>query len=169
MFAPEICLKVPEIVGVGGPTGPFCNLALAIAAKFCRLVITPCNAQFVTSLILNVTFDCLSTESMSRFWSDVTGWPAKMVEAPDNPYWVVEAVDGVCTRLVFVNVREEKHVKNRLHLDLLPRDTTQEAELDRLESLGARIVDDRRSIDPGGWIVMADLEGNEFCLESNDF
>jgi predicted enzyme related to lactoylglutathione lyase len=106
---------------------------------------------------------------MARFWSDVTGWPTKMVEVPDNPYWVVEAVDGVCTRLVFVYVREEKRVKNRLHLDLLPRETTQEAELGRLESLGARIVDDGRSLDPGGWIVMADLEGNEFCLESNDF
>jgi len=106
---------------------------------------------------------------MARFWSDVTGWPVKMVEEPDNPYWVVEAVDDVCTRLVFVTVREVKHVKNRLHLDLLPRDITQEAELGRLQSLGARVVDDRRSLDPGGWIVMADLEGNEFCLESNDF
>ena len=53
-----------------------------------------------------------------------------------------------------------------MHLDLLPKDSaSQEEEVARLASLGARMVDDRRDSTPGGWIVMADPEGNEFCIE----
>jgi predicted enzyme related to lactoylglutathione lyase len=66
---------------------------------------------------------------------------------------------------VFVSVPENKVVKNRVHLDLIPVEGDQEAELERLLGLGARIVDDRRELIPGGWVVMADPEGNEFCLE----
>ena len=42
---------------------------------------------------------------------------------------------------------------------------SQEDEVARLVGLGARVVDDRRDATPGGWIVMADPEGNEFCIE----
>jgi predicted enzyme related to lactoylglutathione lyase len=122
----------------------------------------------MTSSILNVTFDFLNAEGLARFWSEVTGWPLEMVDMPGNPFWVVGNNDGTSTRLVFVNVHEVKGSKNRLHLDLLPRDTTQTAELTRFESMGARIVDDRRNLEPGGWVVMADPEGNEFCLENGD-
>jgi predicted enzyme related to lactoylglutathione lyase len=52
-----------------------------------------------------------------------------------------------------------------VHLDLLPNDASQEEEVARILDLGARIVDDRRRSDPGGWVVMADPEGNEFCVE----
>jgi predicted enzyme related to lactoylglutathione lyase len=47
----------------------------------------------------------------------------------------------------------------------MPVDRDQEVELNRLLSLGATIVDDRRALEPGGWVVLADTEGNEFCLE----
>jgi predicted enzyme related to lactoylglutathione lyase len=122
----------------------------------------------MTSSILNVTFDCMNAAALARFWSDVTGWPFEMVDMPGNPFWVVGNNDGTSTRLVFVNVRGAKQNKSRLHLDLLPRDTTQSAELARFESSGARIVDDRRKLEPGGWVVMEDPEGNEFCLENGD-
>jgi predicted enzyme related to lactoylglutathione lyase len=56
---------------------------------------------------------------------------------------------------------------NRVHLDLVP-DASQAEELARLESLGARVIDDRRRVTPGGWVVMADPEGNEFDLESGE-
>jgi hypothetical protein len=72
---------------------------------------------------------------------------------------------GRLPRLVFVTVPEEKSIKNRMHLDLLPKDSTQEEEVARLLDLGASIVDDRRRSEPGGWVVMADPEGNEFCVE----
>jgi hypothetical protein len=87
---------------------------------------------------------------------------------PGNPYWVVGDAEGLSLRLVFVNVPEAKALKNRLHLDLVPLSTPQAEELARFESLGARIVDDRRHLEPGGWVVMEDPEGNEFCLEGGN-
>ena len=58
---------------------------------------------------------------------------------------------------------EGKIVKNRVHLDIMPRDRTQDEEIARLIRLGATIVSDRRP--DVGWVIMADPEGNEFCAE----
>jgi Glyoxalase-like domain len=69
-------------------------------------------------------------------------------------------------RLVFVEVPEEKTVKDRVHLDLLPAGVSQDQEVDRIVSFGARIIDDRRHATPGGWVVMADPEGDEFDVEA---
>jgi predicted enzyme related to lactoylglutathione lyase len=63
---------------------------------------------------------------------------------------------------------EPKTVKNRVHLDLVPGGVSQAEELARIELLGARVIDDRRQAAPGGWVVMADPEGNEFDLEGGD-
>ena len=49
------------------------------------------------------------------------------------------------------------------HLDLLPAEGQQAKELERFRALAATIVDDRRELEPGGWVVLADPEGNEFC------
>ena len=119
----------------------------------------------MSSAILNVTFDCRDAESVATFWSAVTGYSIEKVESPGNTYWVVAAGDGAWPRLVFVTVPEAKVVKNRVHLDIVPAGDDQEAEVRRLTSLGAHIVDDRRKLEPGGWVVMADPEGNEFCVE----
>ena len=99
------------------------------------------------------------------FWGAVTGYSLEEVKTPGNDYWVARSPDGKWPRLVFVAVPEEKMVKNRVHLDMAPVEGDQEAELGRLLGLGATIVDDRRALKPGGWVVMADPEGNEFCLE----
>ncbi|SEC95638.1 hypothetical protein SAMN04489727_5748 [Amycolatopsis tolypomycina] len=56
---------------------------------------------------------------------------------------------------------EDKAVKNRLHLDLAPVEQDQRAEVERLVMLGAKVLDDPAD-DP--WIVLADPEGNEFCV-----
>jgi Glyoxalase-like domain len=58
---------------------------------------------------------------------------------------------------------EGKAAKNRLHLDLDPADRRQQEEVDRLLGLGASVVSDRRP--EYGWVILADPEGNEFCLE----
>lgn len=63
-------------------------------------------------------------------------------------------------KILFVKAPDEKVVKNRWHLDLRPDD--QEAEVARLTSLGARKVDIGQG-EPT-WVVMADPEGNEFCI-----
>jgi hypothetical protein len=54
-----------------------------------------------------------------------------------------------------------------VHLDLVP-DGSQAEELARLAALGARVIDDRRHATPGGWVVLADPEGNEFDLEGGE-
>lgn len=117
------------------------------------------------SAILNVTFDCHNPRVVSTFWGAVTGYSLEEVKTPGNNYWVASAHDDKWPRLVFVKVPENKVVKNRVHIDLMPVEQDQDVELDRLLRLGATIVDDRRTLRPGGWIVLADPEGNEFCLE----
>ena len=69
-------------------------------------------------------------------------------------------------RLLFIEVPDDKRAKNRVHLDLCPRSGTRDEELRRLLALGATEVDDLRGkYGPGtGWVVLADPEGNEFCI-----
>jgi len=89
------------------------------------------------------------------------------VEAPweHEPADLVEQVrraPGVPT-LVFVTVPEGKTAKNRLHLDVSPIDRSQEAEVERLVGLGARHADVGQGTQH--WVVLADPDGNEFCLQ----
>jgi len=119
----------------------------------------------MTSFVANVTFDCRDAAAVARFWHEVTGYGIELVPDPGNHYWVLTPAEVDFPRLVFVTVPEAKASKNRVHLDVVPRDRSQQDEVDRLLSLGARVVDDRRSAEPGGWVVMADPEGNEFCVE----
>jgi predicted enzyme related to lactoylglutathione lyase len=115
--------------------------------------------------ILNVTFDCSDAAATASFWSELTNWPCSKEEMPGNPFLVVGRPAAGAFRLVFVDVVDAKRVKNRIHLDLVPEDASQDQEVDRMLFLGARIIDDRRQATPGGWVVMADPEGNEFCVE----
>lgn len=92
-----------------------------------------------------------------RAWRDLAA-----VRHPDDPY-EEESGTGRGRRLLFQRVPEEKTVKNRLHLDLHPGVDRRDEELARLEGLGARVL--RQVEEPGGsWVLMADPEGNEFCL-----
>nr|WSY52579.1 hypothetical protein OG999_22325 [Streptomyces sp. NBC_00886] len=84
------------------------------------------------------------------------------VRHPDDPYDKVRGT-GLGRRLLFQRVPEAKTVKNRLHLDLHPGPERREAEVARLEGLGASVL--RRFAEPAGaWVLMADPEGNEFCV-----
>jgi hypothetical protein len=84
------------------------------------------------------------------------------VRHPDDPYDTEKGV-GLGRRLLFQRVPEPKGVKNRLHLDLHPGDGRRDGEVERLEALGASIL--RHVKEPAGeWVVMADPEGNEFCV-----
>ncbi len=68
--------------------------------------------------------------------------------------------DGVAADFLFLKVPESKTVKNRLHLDLRP--DNQAVEVQRLLSIGASSVDIGQGEQT--WVVMADPEGNEFCV-----
>jgi hypothetical protein len=80
-----------------------------------------------------------------------------------QPGYADSAVGDSRPRLYFVKVPEGKIVKNRVHLDIMPNDRTQDEEIARLIRLGAIIVSDRRP--DVGWVIMADPGGNEFCVE----
>jgi predicted enzyme related to lactoylglutathione lyase len=67
--------------------------------------------------------------------------------------------------LLFLRVPEAKTVKNRMHICLRPVDRTRDEELERILGLGATMVNDLRD-GPRGWAVLADPEGNEFCVLS---
>ena len=113
--------------------------------------------------ILNITIDCADARAQAMFWAAVTGWDARQQD--DTPghveYALVPPSDGM-PRMYFTTVPEPKTAKNRVHLDLIPPGD-QQAELARLVSLGATVVGGQP---PGaGWIILADPEGNEFCLE----
>ncbi len=106
---------------------------------------------------------CIDTADPSRlagFWESALGWRRTY----DEDYVVLEPPkgspeDGVAPDLLFLRVPEGKAVKNRLHLDLRPKD--QAAEVARLEALGARRADVGQGTDVS-WVVMADPDGNEF-------
>ena len=66
--------------------------------------------------------------------------------------------------LIFLRVPEPKRVKNRMHVCVRPTDRSREEEVDRILGLGATLVDDRRDGPDKGWAVLADPEGNEFCV-----
>ena len=123
-----------------------------------------------------VVVDCRDPQAQAHWWAEVLDWqvvydtpdeavaiPKGMTEAP------VEDLDDWLTRgqgLVFVPVPEGKTIKNRLHIDLAPHTTQdRDAEIARLLELGASTVDVGQ---PGDvtWTVLADPEGNEFCVLS---
>jgi hypothetical protein len=114
----------------------------------------------------NITFDCTDPFALARFWGQVTGY----AEDPDNgnepgdPEGLLVGPDGQ-PNLLFVAVPEAKTVKNRVHLDLEPQDRTRDQEVERLLGIGATLVADLRRSDGTGWVVLADPEGNELCIE----
>ena len=114
----------------------------------------------MSSTICNITFDCADPSALARFWGQVTGLP--VIEEP-QPGYPDSAVGDSRPRLYFVKVPEGKIAKNRVHLDIMPNDRTQDEEIAGLIRLGATIVSDRRP--DVGWVIMADHEGNEFCVE----
>jgi hypothetical protein len=119
----------------------------------------------MTSFISHTTIDCRNAYELSEWWKPVLGY-ADMEGDPNEPgheECMISSSDGA-NRLLFIEVPEAKQVKNRLHLDLRPADGSRDEELARLLGLGATAVDDRRLPDGRGWVVLADPEGNEFCI-----
>jgi catechol 2,3-dioxygenase-like lactoylglutathione lyase family enzyme len=123
----------------------------------------------MTSRIDHTSFDCHDAYALSSFWAKVlgfTGVPDEPDEPGDDECMIIDP-DGA-QRLLFIEVPEAKQVKNRVHLDLVPTDRTRDEEIDRVLALGASPVDDLREPDGTGWLVLADPEGNEFCILRSD-
>jgi predicted enzyme related to lactoylglutathione lyase len=110
-----------------------------------------------------IDIDAHDPAALARFWRDALGWRIT-VEEEDEVVLEPPAgspQDGVVADLLFLKVPEDKATKNRIHLDLRPDD--QDVEVTRLEGLGARPVSVGQGHDVT-WVVMADPEGNEFCV-----
>jgi len=105
-----------------------------------------------------VVIDAKDPAALARFWAAVFDYEV-VYEASDEV--VIAQDEDTYPALVFVPVPENKTVKNRLHIDLNPDD--RDAEVDRLIGLGARRVDVGQG-DDKTWVVLADPEGNEFCV-----
>lgn len=127
------------------------------------------------SRIRNITFDCADPYSLAQFWSALTGIPIDDDSTPeaersnpgDDQVGIVLPVSPSMV-LLFIRVPEPKSVKNRLHLDVGSATATRDEEVERALGLGATVVADQRRPDGTGWVVMADPEGNEFCIERGD-
>lgn len=116
----------------------------------------------MSSAVRHITFDTPDPYRLAQFWSALTGHPVSEDDHPGDPEALVVMPEG--PGLLFVTVDDPKTVKNRVHLDLQP-DTTRDAEVERAIGLGATLIDDRRGPEGRGWVVLADPDGNEFCIE----
>jgi predicted enzyme related to lactoylglutathione lyase len=119
----------------------------------------------MVSVVQNVAIDCADAYALARFWSEVIGRPLDPDARPGDVETQVEMREG--PHLYFNQVPEPKTVKNRVHLCLRPK-TSREEETARLIGLGATLVADMREPDGSGWVVLADPEGNEFCVLRSD-
>jgi len=143
------------------------------------------------AVAFQVTIDCADPGALAPFWADALGYeipdpPGDFPTWPDflraqgvpedqtNAASAIEDLDGGGLRVYFQQVPEAKAAKNRVHLDLrfvapdlegAERMTALEAKAERLVGAGASRLE---GVEPDqlntGWIVMADPEGNEFCL-----
>jgi hypothetical protein len=111
--------------------------------------------------LASVVIDAVDPDGLARFWVEATGWSigfksddiVRLHRTGEQPPYVE-----------FLRVRDAKTAKNRLHLDVSARPNgNRVAEADRLISLGARHVDIGQGSEVP-WVVLADPEGNEFCI-----
>jgi catechol 2,3-dioxygenase-like lactoylglutathione lyase family enzyme len=111
--------------------------------------------------IAQVAIDASNPATLADFWCQVLGW--EVVDEEDDVVCIGPSDGG--PGIDFVPVPEAKIIKNRLHLDLRADGSTQDQEVTRLLALGARPADVGQEAD-ASWVVLADPEGNEFCVLS---
>ena len=121
----------------------------------------------MTSFISHTTVDCHHAYELSEWWKQVLGY----VDIEDDPNlpgheecMIRDPETG--HQVLFIEVPDEELPAKRIHFDLMPREATRDEELTVLLELGATEVRDTRGQwGPNtGWVVLADPEGNEFCI-----
>jgi hypothetical protein len=123
----------------------------------------------MASKFTELAIDCADPGGLARFWCSVLDYE---VQEEDDGFVTIGSPlvpagehrrGPVPPTLAFAHVPEGKTVKNRLHLDVNPTDREQDEEVSRLLGLGARHADVGQTGDES-WVVLADPEGNEFCV-----
>ena len=119
----------------------------------------------MTTRLVHLVIDAAGPGRLARFWAAALGWEVAAEEADEVDIWPVgfSYPDPAALPLVFVPVLEPKTGKNRVHLDLASESAADQAEsVARLLALGAVPADIGQGDVP--WVVLADPEGNEFCV-----
>ncbi|MCW2735847.1 VOC family protein [Nocardioides sp.] len=127
----------------------------------------------MASRLTEISLDCHDPDRLADFWSAALEWvvldrepglveigPAR---ADDGALLAAVRTGPVAPTMFFAAVPEDKVVKNRMHLDLSPIDRSRDEEVDRLLALGASRADVGQTGEES-WTVLADPEGNEFCV-----
>ncbi|MEP6622881.1 MAG: VOC family protein, partial [Acidimicrobiia bacterium] len=115
----------------------------------------------MSTQLWGVVIAALDSEAQARWWAHALGWRA---EAEDDGDWCVVADDPTVPKLLFETVADAKtRLKNRIHLDIASASASaQAATVARLRAVGATDADVGQHAQP--WVVLADPEGNEFCV-----
>jgi predicted enzyme related to lactoylglutathione lyase len=119
----------------------------------------------VTVRLYSVLIDSSDPKALAQWWSRALDW--QITHVADDEVDVAAGMDAdgkeVEPILTFLLVPGEKTTKNRIHIDLAPDD--RDAEVERLLAMGATRADVGQG-DDVSWVVLADPEGNEFCVLS---
>jgi len=154
----DLVTRLRDLGATPADAGPRTALADPEGNVFC--VLEPREIYRDTGPIAAVVVDCADPRAMARFWGEAMDWTPH--EATDD-HALLRSAKGVGPYLEFLRTPHFKDVWNRIHLDLLPYPVDgQAAEVARLEALGATPADVGQGDVP--WQVLADPEGNEFCV-----
>ncbi|MGW4485396.1 VOC family protein [Amycolatopsis sp. NPDC004368] len=115
----------------------------------------------MSSALIAVAVDCRNAEALAEFWREALGYPDTERWTDHHGLTYVELKGPGRPSLLFQPVPEGKTVKNRLHLDIAPETVEQRDEVERLVTLGAKVLADPED---DHWIILADPEDNEFCV-----
>ena len=117
----------------------------------------------------HTTVNALDAHAQSVWWADLLGYHEDSDDPnlPGHEECMIYSPDG-SQLILFIEVPDAKQVRNRVHFDLRPTDRPRDQEVARVLALGATQVQDCRSEDGRGWVVLADPEGNEFCILRSD-
>jgi predicted enzyme related to lactoylglutathione lyase len=111
-----------------------------------------------------IVIDAVDPAAIAPFWCALLGVQERGWFTED--YLLLSDGDGVAPKIAFQRVPEAKSVKNRVHVDIGVDDLA--AAVERVVGLGGSVVSEERELNGARWRVMADPEGNEFCLVLND-
>ena len=146
---------------IGQGEVPWVVMADPEGNEFC--VLEPRDVYRDTGPVAAILTDCADPAALARFWAGAAGWPVARTE---DELVGLRSPAGMGPYLEFLRVADGKTVKNRIHPDVAPyRGEDPAAEVARLRAAGAALADVGQG-DDASWTVLADPEGNEFCVLS---
>jgi predicted enzyme related to lactoylglutathione lyase len=150
-----------EPVDIGQGNVPWVVMADPEGNEFC--VLEPRDTYRDTGPVAAIVTDCADPAALARFWAGAAGWP---VMRSEEQFAGLRSPAGVGPYLEFLRVPDRKTVKNRIHPDVAPyRGEDPAAQVARLRAAGATLADVGQG-DDVSFTVLADPEGNEFCVLS---